>query len=225
MSTATKTDPQAGAPGGNDSPTERIPAAPLPPDPGWGKRIADLLALAREKPVLGIAAAVGAAIALIVIAVVVISSLDGGGSSKSSTSNRFGQVPYSGSSWTDGQPSLASYEEFTPLSSRAYTLGEDMQTAYIGSQHDLDKAQVLARKRARERARQRYLEARRRAHEKYLAALAKAKRDRARKIAAQKRKAAAKLARLRERYKVTPGEECTVPAIRRQFNCQTGYPF
>jgi nucleoid-associated protein YgaU len=209
-------------PGGSEQPTEKMPTPKGPPAGGWGPRLAKVRETVRENPIFAIATVGVAALALIVLAV---AALSGGGGTEEKSGSGLGTIRNAGNSWLAGQSSLVSYDQFGVLAGRANIIGEDMQAGYVADQAKRDRDRVRARERARERARQRYLEARRRAKRQYEAALAKAKRDRARKLAEQKRKRAELLARLREENKIEPGDECSIPKVRRNFNCETGYPF
>ena len=211
-------------PGGADGSqqhTERMPAPKKPPKRGLRARLEPILVQLRDNPIFAIASVGIVGVGLIVLVAMALF----GGSDAPEEEKALGTIRNAESSWVEGQTSLVAYDQFGILASRANVLGEDMQAAYVTGQSDLDKARILARKRARERARQRYLEARRRAKREYEAALRRAKEERKRKLAEQKRKIAERLRRLREKHKVEPGEECSIPEVRRDYNCQTGYPF
>lgn len=203
---------------GGDQPTEKMKGARKP-----AGRIAGLFLALRENPLY---AGTAAGVILIALAVVVIVSLvGGGGDSNKEAAPHYAVIHNVGSSWVDGQSSLASYDQFDAIAGRANVLGENGQGDYWKGQLQYDQDRVAARKRAQELARKRYLKARRDAEIAYQKALAKAKHDRAVALRKQKEKQAAILRALRRKYRIKPGEECSLPEIRARFDCSTGYPF
>lgn len=129
-------------------------------------------------------------------------------------------------SWVTGQPSLTTSAQFLQITARA----EEQAARRAAARHRelvlLSAQRIAARRHAQDEARRAYEEARRLAAERYRAALAAARRDKARQLAAlrrSERERAALLARLRKAREVKPGEECSLPEVRAQFDCSTGH--
>jgi len=208
---------------GGDRPTEKMSGAG-PPGGGLRGRLGALMMALRENPLY---AGTAAGVILIAVAVLVVASLiggDGGGGSETGAS-RYVTIHNVGSSWTNGQTSLASYGQFDAIAGRANVLGENAQSSYWKGQLQYDTDQIEARKRAAERARQAYLKARHDAEVAYQKKLAEAKAKQRAALRKQKAKQAALLRALRRKYQIKPGEECSLPEIRARFDCSTGYPF
>lgn len=132
------------------------------------------------------------------------------------------------SSWVEGQASLASYDEYEPIGERAAGVAAFFAKAREQLLKAIEAARRAAERAERRKALREYRRAKRAAERAYERALARA--ERARKRAERKQRRAERrrqrqLERLREKYKVPPGKECTVPEIAEQFDCETGYPF
>jgi hypothetical protein len=129
-------------------------------------------------------------------------------------------------SWVDGQPALTASAQYLQIALRADGQAQRRYAARRQELVVLTAARLAARRHERDAARLAYAEARRKAAEQYRVALRKARRDKARQLAAlrrSQRERAALLARLRKAREVTPGEECTLPEVRAQFDCSTGH--
>lgn len=129
-------------------------------------------------------------------------------------------------SWVDGQPPLTVSAQYLGITVRA---SEDAARLYAARHQELvliAEGRLAAKRRARIEALRRYEEERRRATARYREQLRKAKLEKARQLAElrrRRRERAALLARMRKAREVAPGEECSLPQVRAQFNCMTGY--
>jgi hypothetical protein len=187
---------------------------------GWRGRFADLVTAIRENPLY---AGTAAGVALVALVVLIVASLVGGGGDEGPKG--FATIRNVGTSWIAGQSSLIAYDQYSAIAGRANALGESRQSAFWEGQLKYDQDQVEARKRAAAAARRRYLAAIAAAKRAYELEVKRAEAERKRKLAQQKREREALLRRLREKYKVEPGQECSLPEVRAQFDCATGYPF
>jgi hypothetical protein len=164
-----------------------------------------------------------------VLAVVLITGGDDGEKSDDETQqstaaagdSELATIQTSDSSWVRGQGSLVAYNAYLTVADRAEELARLYQEARDAEVAEQERLARLARDEAEKAARRRALAA-------YRAALREAARQRklqAQRLAEQRRRIKEKLARLREKYKVEPGEECQIPEVAAAFDCETGYPF
>lgn len=173
----------------------------------------------------------------VILAVIVISGLGGGGGESAEAEAEaqvepevegLATVGVTRTSWADGQGSLVARGPFATLHDRAVALArtrvrererllasllEDRQKAT----GEVDKAALRAYRRAKRQAEREYQQA--------LAAAEAERRRQERELAREKRKAEKELEEFREENKIPPGEECSIPEVRKQFDCETGYPF
>lgn len=178
---------------------------------------------------LGLLLGLLAAVAFgIYVGVTKIGGGDGDGRGQDAQAKELGAIETTLSSWVDGQASLASYDEYGPLSKRALALAELFAEKRAELLAAIEKARLRASKAERRKALRAYRRAKRKAEREYKAALARAKAEQERlerKQARLERKRQRELERLREKHKVPPGKECEIPEVREQFDCKTGYPF
>jgi hypothetical protein len=155
---------------------------------------------------------------LVVAAALVVTGCGGGGS---------GPVIMRSteSSWIQGQPPLTSFAGYLAVALRANHLGSVRFAARTEELALIEARRIAAKKRAKAAALRAYREAIRRARAAYQAALRKAaieRRKQLKKLAALRRKRARELAKLRRKLHVPPGQECSVPQVRKFFHCQGG---
>lgn len=125
------------------------------------------------------------------------------------------------SSWIEGQGSLYTLAGYLGVIERAEDVGSSYQAARDAIAAEQERLTEQQRDAAKEAAQRRALAA-------YRAALRAAERERERQqrlLAERRQRIKEKLQRLREKYKVEPGEECTIPEVQAAFDCSTGYPF
>ena len=129
-------------------------------------------------------------------------------------------------SWVDGQPPLTASAQYLQITVRA-TEQAARRSALRHQELVLIAEQRLAAKRHdRLAALRRYQAARRLALARYREELRRARLEKARQLAElrrRERERAALLARMRQAREVMPGEECSLPQVRAQFNCITGH--
>jgi hypothetical protein len=129
------------------------------------------------------------------------------------------------SSWIVGQPSLAENPGFAALAQRAGALAQQRYTARQKLLKQIIAARLAAKKRAQDKAKADYERKRREALARYRAAQRRAAILRA--IQARKAaKARAEYLRKKRAYerkrRVDPGQECSLPQVRRHYDCQRG---
>lgn len=130
------------------------------------------------------------------------------------------------SSWVEGQQPLTDSAAFLEITMRADRLAAQRVAARQQELVALAAARLAAKRHAREEALRRYQEQRRAAIAAYHAALRKAALAKARQEALlreARRKRAALLRAMRKAREVTPGDECSLAAVRAQFHCMTGH--
>lgn len=129
------------------------------------------------------------------------------------------------SSWVPGQISMAELAAYQTISQPALEAAKARAQQRRRELALLEARRIAARKKAREDARRRYLEALRRAREKHRLALKRAAEARRRALERLRREKE-RIARLRreaeEKRKVLPGEECRDPRLRQRYHCSTG---
>jgi hypothetical protein len=129
------------------------------------------------------------------------------------------------SSWIQGQPPLTNFPAYLAVAVRANHLGSVRFAARTEELALLEARRIAAKKRAKAAALRAYRAAVRRARAAYQAALRRAaieRRKQLKKLAARRRKRARELAKLRRKLHVPPGQECSVPQVRKFFHCQGG---
>ena len=128
-------------------------------------------------------------------------------------------------SWVPGQPSLADSPAFLAVAGRAEKAGDRRHANRVRELELIDARRVAAEERSRREIVERYREIRARALARYREALRIAARKR-REMEAQRRRRLAEARRQREKLmeklEVKPGDECSVPEIREQFDCVSG---
>jgi hypothetical protein len=130
-----------------------------------------------------------------------------------------------GTDWILGQPSLRDSAGYDRIIRRAALLARVREAARLRELQRLERARKLAKKRAREDQLRRIRELRRRALAAYRLALrqaAEARRRQQEKLARLREERARKLRELLKKLEVTPGAECDIPEVRRQFACEKG---
>ena len=138
------------------------------------------------------------------------------------------QLAIAGSSWIEGQPSLATYPGFLAVAVRAEALGRERLDAREDLLAEIERRRRLAEKRARARQRAERRRARREARREYQEALREAARERRRQerlIRERRQEIRERIERLRERNAIEPGEECELEEVQQYFDCEKGYPF
>ena len=129
------------------------------------------------------------------------------------------------SSWVPGEGSLLDLPAFRAIEQRAEVLAADRLHARQILLDQILAAKQAAKKRELERALQRFLAARRRALALYRAALRRnaiaTLEAKAKQKAAQEEYARAK-AEYERLLRVAPGTECSLPEVRRYFQCHGG---
>jgi hypothetical protein len=135
------------------------------------------------------------------------------------------QIAAVGSSWVLGQPSLADSAGFLAVVEPAAQLAQQRYAERQRLIALLAAQKRASQQRARDLARQRYLEARRKALLAYYAALRANAIARAKALADQKRKKALydkKLAAYNRLRQIKPGQECNLPDVQQAYQCRTG---
>jgi hypothetical protein len=136
-----------------------------------------------------------------------------------------GSLSSTASSWVSGQPSLARSPAYLAIAGRAETIGDHRSADRARELELIEARRVAALERTRREAIRRFREIRARALARYEEALRVAERRR-RELDAQRRRRLAEARRQREellrKLRVQPGEECSVPEIREQFDCVAG---
>jgi hypothetical protein len=141
------------------------------------------------------------------------------------SSDDLGVLRASGSSWIQGQGSLAGWPGFLSIESRAQTLAAQRLAQRKRELALLEAARLAAKQREKANALRAYLEAKRRAEAAYRAALRRAALERQRQLAKLRRlqrERAALLRKLNARLRVPPGEECADPLVREHIECRAG---
>jgi len=171
-----------------------------------------------------------AATAAIVLVVIGLFSLLG--SVFSSGSTRTTHVVSLDSSWVPGQGSLADAPAFSLLMGRSVSIAQRFESDRIALLAELERRKKVAAARARKAALDAYKRAlalakKRRAEAlaRYHAQLKANALKRARQLAELRRKKAEyqrKLDEYNRLLRVAPGEECSLPEVRRFFNCHVG---
>jgi hypothetical protein len=156
------------------------------------------------------------------VIVIALGSLAGSGRSASAEQPALAAA---GSSWVTGEPSLAENAQFAALVGPA---------AQLAQQRFAERQQLIAllaarklavQRRARDLARQRYLEARRRALQKYREALRRNAIERAKALKKQaeaKKRYEAALRAFNRKRQIAPGKECGISEVKQSYQCHTG---
>jgi hypothetical protein len=130
-----------------------------------------------------------------------------------------------GSSWVTGEPSLASSSQFAAIESRAVALAQTRWNAREALIAEIIAAKKAAALKRREDLLKKYAELRAKELAAYRAEVLKIQRERAAqeaKLAAERKKYEQELAAYMRARRVTPGQECKDPLVRRYYSCGNG---
>ena len=129
------------------------------------------------------------------------------------------------SSWVPGQPSLAESPAYLAVAGPAETMGDHRLADRNRELALIEARRLAAQERTRREMLRRYREVRARALVRFREAMRVAARRR-RELEAVRRRRLAEARRQRrellEKLRVQPGEECSIPEIREQFDCVEG---
>lgn len=142
-----------------------------------------------------------------------------------------GAITATRSSWEPGQASLVSYDEYGEATEGATELGALLLRARTALLEAIEEARRRAEERARRRAerlaRLAWLREKRRLEREHRRAVRAAERERRRAEREARRECLKAVRAAEEKRKegaIKPGQECRIPEVQDQFDCETGFP-